>query len=405
MSDVCLIIGAGQAGLIVAQSLREKGYAGGITILGDELHPPYQRPPLSKKFLSGDITEDRLHLKPAAFYAAQSIDLRLGVHVTGIDPAHRRVEHDGGVFAYDTLVIATGTRPRSLPLPGADLPGVHMLRGIPDVDRIRAALAKRGKLVIVGGGYIGLEVAAVAREMGLAVTVVEAQDRVMARAVAEPVSRYYEDLHRRNGIEILLGTALARIERHGERLMAITRDGVPHQADLVLVAIGAVPNTELASGAGLAVDGGIVVDQHGRTSDPAIFAAGDVTAFPSALYGRNVRLESVQNAIDQAKHVAAAIAGDLTPYDPVPWFWSDQFGIKLQIAGLSQGATDIVIRPGDNGTFSVFYLDRGRLLAVDSIDRARDHMHARRAIGRRLTGGTDALRDPAADWTTLFNAA
>lgn len=399
MSELCLVVGAGQAGLTFTQTLRERGYKGRIVMAGEERHLPYQRPPLSKKFLSGDLTEDRLFLKPPAFYDKHEIDLRLGLRINAIDIAHGHAEHDGGTLAFDHLVLATGTRARTLPLAGGPVPGVVVLRSIADVEMIRPLLERRGRLVIIGAGYIGLEVAAVARALGLGVTVLEAQSRVMARVVAEPVSAYYEALHRRHGVELRFGTALRDIEHHPGGLVAVSVEGERFPADLVLVAIGARPNVELAADAGLDVHDGILVDAACRTSDKRVLAVGDCTRFPSARYGRSIRLESVQNAIDQAKAAAATLMGDSLAYDPVPWFWSDQFDVKLQIAGLSDGYDHAVVRGHpDENAFSVFYVKGERLLAVDSINRARDHMLARRLIGERLRSAPESLADLATPW-------
>ncbi|MBL8575434.1 MAG: FAD-dependent oxidoreductase [Hyphomicrobiaceae bacterium] len=383
--DPIVIIGAGQAGAQAAQSLRANGYDGDLVMLGAEPHAPYQRPPLSKKYLSGDVSAENLALRPPAFYETNRIDLIAGAEATHIDPAGRRVETIAGqTIAYSKLLIATGTRARPLPLPGHDLDGVLTLRTIRDVDTLRPAFAPGARLVIVGGGYIGLEVAAVARARGLDVTVLEGAPRVLARVVAPPVSRFYQDLHRAHGVDIRLDQHLAGFTG-GDRVTGIAlADGTTVAADLVLVAIGALACDELATASGLATRDGIAVDAFTRASAPDIFAAGDCTRFTSALYGRDIRLESVQNAIDQAKAAAAAmldIAAE--PYDPVPWFWSDQYDVKLQIAGLSQGHDRAVV-DGDPATasFSVSYYLGDRLLAVDAINRPRDHMLARRSIGK-----------------------
>lgn len=403
MGDRVLVVGAGQAGLVVAQSLRERGHTGEIVLVGDEPHAPYQRPPLSKKFLSGEIGPDRLALKPPAFYEKAAVDLRLGARIGAIDLGRGRAEHEGGTIAFDRLVFATGTRARALSLPGAEAANIRTLRSIADVDGLRPMLGAGRRIVIIGGGYIGLEVAAVARQLGADVTVIEAQPRVLARVVAEPLSRFYEALHRRNGVRLFTGSGLSAISPDGREV--VTQDGLCHPADLVLAAIGAVANTELAASAGLTVDDGIVVDAAGRTSHAGAFAAGDCTRFLLPRYGRTVRLESVQNAIDQAKHVAATMTGSDAVYDPVPWFWSDQYDVKLQIAGLSQGHDTAVTR-GDlkSAEFSVFYLREQRLLAVDSVNRPRDHMLARRVLGKPLLAQADRLADPGQAWDALFAA-
>lgn len=384
MPDTVVIIGAGQAGLQSAVSLRQGGFDGGIVLVGDEPHAPYQRPPLSKKFLAGEIDAERLHLRPNAFFRDADITLELGATAVALNPAEKVVSFDdGGARAYDTAILATGTRSRRIPIPGADLEGVLTLRRIADVELFRPYLAGGNKVAIIGGGYIGLEVAAVVRALGLNATVLEAEDRVMQRVVSKEVSAFFTDLHRANGVAIETGCAISRIlgDRHCRGVE--TADGRTFAADLVLVAVGAVPNTDLAAEVGLAIDNGIATDAHGCTSDPAIYAAGDCTSFHSPRFGRRIRLESVQNAIDQAKAVAAAIVGKPIAYDPVPWFWSDQFDVKLQIAGLSQGydETEVIGDPAAK-TFSVVYSRGGTLLAVDSINHPRAHMLARRAIGK-----------------------
>lgn len=383
MTETCVIVGAGQAGAQAAQSLRQGGFAGDIVLLGDEAHPPYQRPPLSKKYLAGELDADRLWLRPAEFYPANGIALRTATRVEAIDRQARRLSLTGGEeIGYDHLLVATGTRPRALPLAGADKAGVLPLRTIADVDAIRPRLAAGRRLVIIGAGYIGLEVAAVARSLGLHVTVLEAQDRVLARVVSPALSAFFQSLHSGHGVDLRFGAGVAAIEG-GERAEAVVLAGGERlDCDLVLMAVGAVPNDDLARAAGLEVDDGIVVDAACRSSDPHILAAGDCTRFFSARFGARIRLESVQNAIDQAKAAAATICGTPGTYDPVPWFWSDQYDVKLQIAGLSQGH-DEARTVGDpaSGAFYVAYLREGRLLAVDSVNHPRSHMMARRALG------------------------
>lgn len=377
------IVGAGQAGLQTAMSLRQHGFEGSVAIIGEEAHPPYQRPPLSKKYLAGEMSAERLALRPPAFFADAGIALELGRRVTAVDPvAHRLVLADGGSRGYGTLVLATGTRARTVAIPGIGLDGVLTLRTIADVDRLRPHLGAGRKAAILGGGYIGLEFAAVARTLGLEVSVFEAAERVMQRVVSPEVSAFFEALHRGRGVAIHTGATVNRIlgETRATGIETTARD--VFDADLVLVAIGAEPNVTLAREAGLAVDNGIVVDGFGQTSHQDIFAAGDCTSFRSGLFGRAVRLESVQNAIDQAKAVAAALTGHGKAYDPVPWFWSDQYDVKLQIAGLSDGYDTADVRGDpDSGAFSVVYSADGRLIAVDSINQPRSHMLARRAIG------------------------
>ncbi len=382
MAEPIIILGAGQAAAQAVASLRADGHTGEIALFGDEPFLPYQRPPLSKAYLTGEITPERLELRPRAFYEERGVRLHLGRRIVRIDPAARLVEDEAGtVHAYGKLLIATGTRARQITLPGADLAGIHHLRGIADVDTLRAAFAPGLRLAIIGGGYIGLEVAAKARALGLDVTVIEAAPRILARVVADGTAAYLDRLHREQGVTLLAGTGVAAISGTERATGVVLADGRVVPADLVLVAVGAIPNVELAAAAGLAVENGIVVDGAARTSVPDIFAAGDVTAFDSRLYGRRIRLECVQNAIDQAKVAASAMLGGEPAYDPVPWFWSDQYDAKLQIAGLSQGF-DRTETEGDpaSGRFAIRYFRDGRLIAVDSLNDPKSHLLGRRAL-------------------------
>ncbi|UES49034.1 NAD(P)/FAD-dependent oxidoreductase [Roseibium aggregatum] len=383
MQEDIVIIGAGQAGAQVAQSLRQGGFEGPLRLIGDEPHPPYQRPPLSKKFLAGEIGAEGLWLRPPAFFTTNNIDHIPNTRVVAIDRGAKRLTlANGDTLPYGKLVLATGTNARLLTLEGADKKGVVTLRSIADVNVIRDILQKTSSVAIIGAGYIGLEVAAVAKSLGKSVTVIEAQDRPMKRVVSQAVSDYFSGLHKARGIELRLNTGIEAIEG-GDSVTGVrlsTGETVP--AELVLVAVGAEPNDHLAAEAGLEVDNGILVDGCGQTSDPDIFAAGDCTRFYSNRYQRSVRMESVQNAIDQAKAVAQALLGQEVDYDPLPWFWSDQYDIKLQIAGLSEGYDDTkVVGSTQDSKFYVAYLHDGRLIAVDSINSPRSHMMARRVIG------------------------
>jgi len=383
MQEEIVIVGAGQAGAQVAQSLRQGGFDGPVRLIGDEPHPPYQRPPLSKKFLSGDMGAEGLWLRPPAFYTTNNIDHIPTTRVIGIDRKAKRLQlQNGDTLSYGKLVLATGTNARLLPLKGADKDGVVTLRSIGDVDSIRDRLAKSKHLVIIGAGYIGLEVAAVARSMGKDVTVVEAQDRPMKRVVSQTVSDFFTKLHGDHGVKLLLNTGIEALEGANavETIRLSSGDSLP--ADLVLVAVGAEPNDHLASDADLDTDNGILVDGTAQTSDPDIYAIGDCTRFYSGRYARSVRMESVQNAIDQAKTAAQALLGQDVDYDPLPWFWSDQYDIKLQIAGLSEGYDQTVVA-GDPAAskFYVAYLKDNTLIAVDSINSPRSHMMARKLIG------------------------
>ncbi len=398
-----VIIGAGQAGVQVALSLRQGGHEGAITLIGEEPHAPYQRPPLSKAYLKGEMGVEQLVLRPAEALAAQGIDLRTGVRITRIDRAARVVTGEGLNLSYDHLVIATGSRPRPLPLPGADLPGVLTLRGIEDADRLASALAEAKDVVIIGGGFIGLEAAATARLKGKAVTVVEAAPRVMGRAVAPAISAWFEAMHQGMRTVVLTGNGVAGIEGDG-RVTALTlADGRRLLADLVLVGIGAVPNDELAKAAGLACPNGIATDAQGLTEDPAIWAAGDCAYSPNPYAGGPFRLESVQNAIDQAKCVAAAILGGDRPYDAVPWFWSDQGSAKLQTTGLPVSPDAHILRGNpDEGRFTVFHLRAGTIIAADSVNMPADHMAARRLVAARAMVAPETLADPAIPLKSLI---
>lgn len=391
-----VVIGAGQAAAQLAISLRQAGHDGAIVIVGAEPYPPYQRPPLSKKFLTERPQPDSLYLRPENFWRGLNIDMRLGVAAIAIDLAGRAVTlTDGCLLAYDDLVLATGTRAAALPLPGATLENVFSLRTIADVQRLRPALDAAERIVIVGGGYIGLEVAAVLRGEGRAVTVVEAQDRLLKRVIAPAVSHFFDRLHRRQGVDIRLGVQLAAIlgETHATGMALANGDMLP--ADVVLLATGARANDELAHSAGIVCADGIVVDEFTRSSAPHVHAIGDCARLPSRRYGRRVRLESVQNAIDQAKAAATALTGAPIAYDPVPWFWSDQYEVKLQIAGLSDGHSrcDIIGRP-DAARFSAEYRQNGRLIAVDAVNDARAHMLARRRIADETAAQDEIATQP-----------
>ncbi|MFN2377299.1 MAG: NAD(P)/FAD-dependent oxidoreductase [Candidatus Binatia bacterium] len=401
-----VIVGAGQAGAQVAFSLRQWGYEGAITVVGDEAAPPYERPPLSKDFLKGELAEERLFFKPADWYGANAIDLRTGTAVVGVDREHRRVGlDDGSDLEWDALVLATGSRPRPLPLPGADLAGVFELRTIADTRRIREAMRTGARLVVVGAGYIGLEVAAVARTLGLEVTVLEAMDRVLARVTGEVVSSFFEAEHRSRGVDLRCGVRLEALEGDGALAAARLAGGARVEADLAVVGIGILPRTDLAAACGLACADGIVVDRDARTSDPAVFAVGDCTSRPLVHYGRQGRLESVHNAIEQGKLAAASILGRPRPPEDVPWFWSNQYDLKLQIAGLGHGFDRIVVR-GDPGMrrFAAFYLRGGVLLAVDAVASPMEFMASRQLIQRGAQPDPEALADSTVSMKDIVDA-
>jgi 3-phenylpropionate/trans-cinnamate dioxygenase ferredoxin reductase component len=389
MTGPVVVIGAGQAGAQLAMSLRQGGFAEPIVLVGDEPYLPYQRPPLSKKFLSEHRAPDVLFLRPDKFWRDQNVTFELGASVAAVDPARRRVTLAGGrEIDFRLLAFATGTSARMPPIPGMAEAGVHVVRRIADVARLRPALDDARRVVIVGGGYIGLEVAAVVRGEGREVLLLEALDRVLKRVTGPPVSEFYTGYHRERGVEVRLGAKILGIEAKGQGVLVRLEPDERIAADLVLVATGARANDEIARAAGIACEDGVLVDAQARTGTPGIYAIGDCTRFPSRRYGRRLRLESVQNAIDQAKAAAASILGAPQPYDPVPWFWSDQYDLKLQMAGISDGFEDVEI-VGDVAAkrFSVEYRRAGRLIAVDAVNDARAHMLARRRIAEETDKG------------------
>ncbi len=392
-----VIVGASHAGFQVAASLRQHGFDGTITLLGDEPVLPYQRPPLSKDYLDGKIGLDLLLMRPEAFYRDHRIDFRPGIRVAAIDRAARRVQlATGGHLAYDHLVLATGARNRVPPLPGIELDGICYLRTLAETEALQLRLTVARNIVVIGAGFIGLEFAAVARAHGKHVRIVELVDRVMARVVSVPTSQFFAAAHRAAGVEFTFGAAAQRIAGHAGRVDHVElADGERLAADLVLVSVGVVPNSELASAAGLDVANGIVVDAELRTADPAISAIGDCASFPCVhAEGRPMRLEAVQNATDHARCVADRLVGKPHPYNALPWFWSEQGPRRLQIAGLTAGHDQYVLR-GDmeSGQFSVFCYKDGRLLGVESINRPADHAIARRI----LSAGREVTPDEAAD--------
>lgn len=377
-----VVVGAGHAAVQLAASLRQGGYAEPIALVSDEAGLPYQRPPLSKLYLAGKMTEAALALRPESFYAAQKIDLHLGDAATAIDRAARRLTlRSGRRLDYDHLVLSTGAANRVLPIPGASLPGVFMLRTKAEAEALRAAMATARAVVVIGAGFIGMEFSAVACERGLAVTVVELAPRPLMRGITETMSAHITAVHRGWGARFLTNTGVARIAgtAHVEGVETSTGEVVP--ADLVLIAAGVVPNTALAAAAGLAIQNGILVDATLATADPAISAMGDCARFPSPFADAPVLLESVQNAADQARGIADRLLGRPAPYGKVPWFWSDQGNLKLQTAGLATGHDRTVLR-GDpaSGSFSVFCYRGDRLLAIESLNRPGDHMAARRLL-------------------------
>ncbi|HSR08587.1 MAG TPA: FAD-dependent oxidoreductase [Bryobacteraceae bacterium] len=379
-----VIVGGGQAGLEAAAALRTLGYDGTVTLICEEAHAPYQRPPLSKDFLIGKQEADSVFLRALAYYEKHGVDLILGDRVAEINRGARLVHlGGGGTVAYEQLILAVGARNRLLPVPGAE--NVLYLRSLDEAVTLRQRLAEaRQGVVVIGGGFIGLEVAAAGRSAGKAVTVIEAAPRLMARAVSPLLSDFFLDVHRGQGVEVVLNTAVEQVLADA----VIVSGGRRVEADVVVAGIGVVPNVELARDAGLDVSDGITVDEFLRTSDPDIFAIGDCAHHPNVFAGGRARLESVQNAVDQAKCVARAIMGNPAPYRDVPWFWTDQYEIRFQMVGLAAGYDESVLRGGiESRKFSVFYFKEGRLRAVDSVNRFGDHIAARKmlAAGTALT--------------------
>jgi 3-phenylpropionate/trans-cinnamate dioxygenase ferredoxin reductase subunit len=380
-----VIVGAGQAGSQAAIALRQHGFSGRVVLVGDEPSLPYMRPPLSKAFLLGQEDEARLPLRPAAFYESLAVEWRGKARVLEIERSAKTLHlARGESIAFDKLILATGCRPRTLRVSGAQLAGIHYLRTIDDARRLRDALRPGLRVTIVGGGYLGLEVAAAASQAGARVTVVEIADRLLSRVTTRPIAEHLEMVHRSHGVEIMCST---RVDGFGgtARLESVETSSGSVETDLAVIGVGAVPNDELARAAGLACDDGILVDEHARTADPAIYAAGDCTRHPNPFHGRMQRLESVQNAIDQAEVAAANIAGIPMRYRRVPWFWSQQFDQKLQSAGLAEGHDAIEAR-GDrqSGRFAIRYLRKGELIAVDAVNLPGEYLAARREMERGI---------------------
>ncbi|TCP60056.1 3-phenylpropionate/trans-cinnamate dioxygenase ferredoxin reductase subunit [Rhodovulum bhavnagarense] len=375
-----VIIGAGQAGAALAAKLRALGHAGPITMIGEESVPPYQRPPLSKKYLLGEMPLERLFLRPESFYAENGIELRLSDTAVAIDRADRKVIAGGAAIPYDQLALTTGAVARRLPgAIGGELAGVHVVRTLADVDTMAPDFAPGRRVLVLGGGYVGLEAAAVAAQRGMQVTLLQHSDRVLRRIACPETSAYFARLHRDHGVDLRENTQIAALRGGTWVEQADLSDGTSMEVDTVIVGIGVTPATSLAEAAGLAIENGIAVDEMGRTTDPRIWAAGDCTSFP--FRGARIRLESVQNAIDQAEAVAANMLGSEAPYVPVPWFWSDQYDVKLQIAGLNTGYDRVVVRKGDRDlTVSHWYFRGANLLAVDAMNDPRAYMTAKRLI-------------------------
>ena len=400
-----VIAGAGHAGGTAAAELRRSGFIGPITLLGDDPLPPYERPPLSKAWLKGETDAEKLALKPASFYPGANIDLRLSTSVTAIDRSAKTVTTGSGeTIGYDILILATGARARRIPLPGIDLGNVLELRNAADADKLKAVLGAGQHLAVIGGGYIGLEAAASARTLGAEATIIEREPRVLARVACQILSDFFQDYHRAQGATIELNAQVAALEgTHGLVTGVRLGDGRLIPCDAALVGVGAVPNQELASDAGLPCNNGIVVDLSARTADPSVFAIGDCTNRPVPLYNRSMRLESVPNALEQARQAAAAICGKAPPASEVPWFWSDQYDLRLQIAGLPFDTAQIVVR-GDiaAGKFALFHLtEDGTVQAVEAVNAATEFMGGRRIVQRRKKLSPERIADMAVSMQEL----
>ncbi|WP_309072410.1 FAD-dependent oxidoreductase [Arthrobacter sp.] len=402
-----LIVGNGQAGIQLVDSLRKEGHTGPITIIGEETHFPYQRPPLSKDYLAAGTDPAPLPLRAEKFFMDNDVDSRLGAHVTSINRArHTAALADGSTVGYAKLVLATGAANRVLTVPGSRLAGIHGLRTLADAETVHARLGEAKSVVVIGAGFIGLEFAAAARKRGIEVTVLEYADRPMARALSPVMSRWFAQAHRSMGTDLRLGEGIASFENDGAGHVAaaISTTGRRYPADMVLVGIGVIPRTELAEAAGLAVANGITVDTNMRTEDPDIFALGDCANYPSHHAEARTRLESVQNATDQARHTAKSILGTHDPtqgqaYKELPWFWSTQGDLRLQIAGIAQPGDETILR-GDpsSGKFSVFCFRNARLTAVESLNHPADHMAARKLLARERSLSPDQAADPGFDF-------
>jgi 3-phenylpropionate/trans-cinnamate dioxygenase ferredoxin reductase subunit len=399
-----VVIGAGQAGASLVAKLRKEGFEGEITLIGAETAPPYQRPPLSKAYLLGEMEKERLFLRPESFYAENNITLKLGATVTGLDPVAKTVSLGDEVIAYDQLALTTGSDPRRLPDSiGGNLDAVFVVRGLSDVDAMAPHVSEGKRVLIVGGGYIGLEAAAVCAKRGLSVTLVEMADRILQRVAASETSDYFRALHQGHGVDIREGTGLERLEgEDGKVTRAVLSGGETLEVDFVVVGVGIAPATALAEQAGLTIDNGIWVDAQGRTSDPSIWAAGDCASFP--YMGVRIRLESVPNAIDQAEIVAQNMLGADKDYVAQPWFWSDQYDVKLQIAGLNSGYDKVVTRRGEGQTVSFWYYKGDQLVAVDAMNDPRAYMVGKRLIDAGKSADKSVVADPEADLKPLLKA-
>jgi 3-phenylpropionate/trans-cinnamate dioxygenase ferredoxin reductase subunit len=397
-----VIIGAGQGAGQAAASFRQEGYEGEVIVLGDEAFPPYQRPPLSKAYLSGELPIEKVYVRAEKFYADKNITMRTNTRVTSIDPdGHTVTTEAGDTIGYEKLMIATGSRPRILNIEGSDLAGIHYLRTIADVDGIRDAMGDVKNIVIVGGGYIGLEVASVAVKSGKNVSVLEMEERILQRVTTPEMSEYYHNLHESRGLNILTKTTVSGFAGENDKVTQVLCGDQAIEADLVIVGIGIIPNIELAQDAGLACENGITVDDHCQTSNPDIYAIGDCTNHPNPLLNRRLRLESVPNAMEQARVAVTNMLGGNKVYAAVPWFWSDQYELKLQMVGFSADGDTQVVR-GDKAAneFAVFYLKDGKVVAADAVNAPREFMVAKQLYGVDVDPAD--LENPETDLKTLI---
>lgn len=411
-SPSLVIVGAGHATGEMIATLRQEKYAGSILAVGEEVHIPYQRPPLSKGYLSGSMALEALHLRPRSSYETGNVQLLLGTKVDSIKPGQKHVMlADGQEIAYDKLSINTGGRARPLAAPGASdaakCDNFHYVRTIEDIDRFRRHLAPGSRLIIIGGGYIGLEAAAVASKQGMQVTILEAASRILVRVTAPAISAFYMRIHQDAGVQIRTNVEVKgfEIDNGANRVTAVRFDGDIVGADAVIAGVGLIPNTELAQACGLRVDNGIVVNEFCQTSDPNIVSAGDCTNQPSKLYGRRIRLESVPNAVEQARTAALTLCNKPKAYDSLPWFWSDQYNLKLQMVGLSQGYEQLVLRGSTEGdSFSAFYLFEGRVIAADMVNRPNEFILAKRLVREKRAVDPTLLADESRPLKSIVGA-
>ena len=390
-----VVIGAGQSAIQCITSLKKEGYEGSITLVGEEEHLPYQRPPLSKGFLDDSINKERLYFKKLDFFTENKIQLKLGISATSVDIENNLVNlSDEDKLHFDKLVFATGSRVRLLDFPGNDLDNIHYLRGLDDAENIKKGLEKSKHLVVIGAGYIGLEVAAIASEKGVKVSIVEMADRVMSRTVDPQISDYYLNLHQNNGVKFKFNTSLEEIKGQGQVESVVCSDGTSINTDMVIIGAGVIPNTEIAQNSGVSCENGILVDEFGRTNFKNVFACGDCTSHPNKLLNMQLRLESVHNAMEQSKAVAMSVSDKPAEYSQIPWFWSDQYDHKLQIVGIS-GSHDTVTMRGsaDASKFMLFYTRGEELVAVDAVNNPKDFLICRKLVANKVKIKTDMISD------------